>query len=213
MRGLLRGSGLNKVQSTTHCRPAVWRCRVCDTVSPRSSRRAEPPKKTSEGAGPAPRHLWHRVVCHQRRLFVSRNRLDTPATERTTDRTGPASRQPSDPSVRVHETSKLSHRKRPPGSYSRMVARALPATYCAGLSFVYQHNKQGHQTWFRGETYDDGRPAYFPTLLAIKTPVLVLGLALVGLGFALSDAVRRKTLSTDLGWSRSARRSRSFCCY
>lgn len=57
----------------------------------------------------------------------------------------------------------------------------LPYTYVFGLSVLRAHDATGHPTTFFGEPRSHGHPAYFPIMLLIKTP-LVLMAALVYAG-------------------------------
>jgi len=66
----------------------------------------------------------------------------------------------------------------------------LPHTYLVGLASMRAHDRQGHPTTFFGKRSSHGHPAYFPVLLAIKTPTLLLFCLALGLG----SLVRRRTL-------------------
>lgn len=62
-----------------------------------------------------------------------------------------------------------------------------------GIAFVRYHNAVGHQTYFFGERSLTGSPLFFPTVLAIKTPLALIVLFGVAAGFARS-AFRRAWL-------------------
>lgn len=80
----------------------------------------------------------------------------------------------------------------------------LPYTYVLGLASVGSHDSGGHATMFLGERQSGGHWAYFPVLLAIKTPTVLL----LACGAALIFFVRRKgrvSLPTlTLAWSCAA---------
>lgn len=59
----------------------------------------------------------------------------------------------------------------------------LPYTYVFGLASIGAHVGAGHETVFFGQRLMNGSPFYFPVLLAIKTPLLML--AALGLGLYL----------------------------
>lgn len=60
----------------------------------------------------------------------------------------------------------------------------LPYTYVFGLSLLRAHDATGHPTTFFGKPMSDGHPAYFPVMLLIKTPlVLMAALAYAGVVF------------------------------
>jgi 4-amino-4-deoxy-L-arabinose transferase-like glycosyltransferase len=50
----------------------------------------------------------------------------------------------------------------------------LPYTYVFGLSVQRAHLDTGHKTVFFGRVLKHGHPAYFPVLLSIKTPIVML---------------------------------------
>jgi len=54
------------------------------------------------------------------------------------------------------------------------LAIPLPYSYLAGIATTRAHAKLGHKTYFNGKVYRQGRKAYFPTLLVVKTPLPVL---------------------------------------
>jgi hypothetical protein len=56
----------------------------------------------------------------------------------------------------------------------------LPYTYVFGLSVLRAHNSDGHPTTFFGQLTAHGHPAYFPIMLLIKTPLVLLA----ALGYA-----------------------------
>jgi 4-amino-4-deoxy-L-arabinose transferase-like glycosyltransferase len=64
----------------------------------------------------------------------------------------------------------------------------VPFTYVYGLTSISVHDRGGHLSTFFGKTYRKGHPAYFPVLLAIKTPLL----SLAGLFFAGAICWRRR---------------------
>lgn len=64
----------------------------------------------------------------------------------------------------------------------------LPYTYLLGITYVKAHSSNGHPTLFFGKQYVKGHIAYFPVLLAIKTPVLLLA----ALSAALVVLVRKR---------------------
>jgi 4-amino-4-deoxy-L-arabinose transferase-like glycosyltransferase len=73
----------------------------------------------------------------------------------------------------------------------------LPYTYVFGLSVLRAHNADGHPTTFFGEPMKHGHPAYFPVMLLIKTP-LVLLIALGYAGFVFWKRRGRVSLPTAL---------------
>lgn len=64
----------------------------------------------------------------------------------------------------------------------------LPYTYVFGLSVLRAHGSDGHPTTFFGELMRHGHPAYFPVMLLIKTPLLLLS----ALGYAAYVGLRRR---------------------
>jgi 4-amino-4-deoxy-L-arabinose transferase-like glycosyltransferase len=64
----------------------------------------------------------------------------------------------------------------------------LPYTYVFGLSVLRAHDATGHPTTFFGEPMSHGHPAYFPIMLLIKTPLLLLA----ALGYAAVVLRRRR---------------------
>jgi 4-amino-4-deoxy-L-arabinose transferase-like glycosyltransferase len=60
----------------------------------------------------------------------------------------------------------------------------LPYTYVFGLTLLREHDATGHPTTFFGKPMSGGHPAYFPIMLLIKTPlVLMAALAYAGIVF------------------------------
>jgi hypothetical protein len=60
---------------------------------------------------------------------------------------------------------------------------SLPAwEYFDGIRVALQHNKDGHPAWLLGEARRYGWWYYFPVALAVKTPLALLVLLLVGVG-------------------------------
>ena len=58
----------------------------------------------------------------------------------------------------------------------------VPYTWLFGLEMVRFHGGQGHSSWMLGITYGWGNPAYFPALLLLKTPpVILLGVLLAAI--------------------------------
>jgi len=51
----------------------------------------------------------------------------------------------------------------------------------SGLQEVIAHNERGHIAYFMGEVRTEGWWIFFPTLIAVKLPIAVLGLAAIGL--------------------------------
>lgn len=72
----------------------------------------------------------------------------------------------------------------------------VPYTWWYGFEMVRYHATKGHPTWFMGWTYDLGNPAYFPVVVAIKTPAIWLIGLVSGVFFALRD---RKRLPLAVG--------------
>jgi 4-amino-4-deoxy-L-arabinose transferase-like glycosyltransferase len=64
----------------------------------------------------------------------------------------------------------------------------LPYTYVFGLTSLRSHADGGHPTTFFGESMSHGHLAYFPVMLLIKTPSLIL----LGLLAALLELLRRR---------------------
>jgi hypothetical protein len=62
-----------------------------------------------------------------------------------------------------------------------------------GIAFVRYHNAVGHQTYFFGERSVTGSPLFFPTVLALKTPLALLLLLAIG-AVAARSAYRRAWL-------------------
>ena len=60
------------------------------------------------------------------------------------------------------------------------VALPFPELF-GGIQQVREHGKEGHLAYLLGEHRRDGWWAYFPVLLAVKTPLAVVVLAMVGL--------------------------------
>jgi 4-amino-4-deoxy-L-arabinose transferase-like glycosyltransferase len=56
----------------------------------------------------------------------------------------------------------------------------LPYTYVFGLSVLRAHDAEGHPTVFFGKPMSHGTPAYFPIMLLIKTPLVLMA----ALGYA-----------------------------
>lgn len=70
----------------------------------------------------------------------------------------------------------------------------LPYPYLFGLFAVQEQNRGGYPTFFMGESSRNGHVAYFPVLLAIKTPPAVL--FLLGAGLIWVATRRRASLPT-----------------
>lgn len=64
----------------------------------------------------------------------------------------------------------------------------VPYTWLFGVEMVRHHGSVGHGTWFAGHKYALGHPAYFPVLLLVKTPWVVL----LGFGLAVVSSVRTR---------------------
>ena len=64
----------------------------------------------------------------------------------------------------------------------------LPYTYAYGVMSVGKHDSHGHPSVFFGKANRTGDPTYFPVMLAIKTPALLL----VALGCALYVFAERR---------------------
>jgi hypothetical protein len=59
---------------------------------------------------------------------------------------------------------------------------AIPAPeFFSGIGDVIEHKRRGHSSYFLGETRSDGWWAFFPVLLAAKTPLGLLGLLAAGI--------------------------------
>ena len=57
----------------------------------------------------------------------------------------------------------------------------VPFTYLYGITSISVHDRGGHLSWFYGKALRRGHPAYFPVMVAIKTPLLSLaGLVAAG---------------------------------
>jgi hypothetical protein len=64
----------------------------------------------------------------------------------------------------------------------------VPFTYLYGLTSISVHDRGGHLSTFFGKPLRRGHPAYFPVMIAIKTPAL----SLAGLGVAAAMCWRRR---------------------
>ncbi len=71
----------------------------------------------------------------------------------------------------------------------------------SGIFEVADHNRWGHGSYLLGERRQDGWFAYFPVVLAIKTPVAFLCLAGIGL---FRSKVRRGVWSSWVVWAMAA---------
>jgi hypothetical protein len=70
---------------------------------------------------------------------------------------------------------------------------SLPApSLFEGIDFALYHNQRGHAAYLLGEIRNTGWWYFFPVLLAIKTPLAWLALAVFGIGVAL---VRRRKVA------------------
>lgn len=87
-----------------------------------------------------------------------------------------------DPSVRARiQASQI-----PSHSPERVVVSLLGDTrvpapaFWQGIIDVMSHNRRGHRAYLFGEIYQDGRWHYFPTAMALKTPLPFLVLVIIG---------------------------------
>jgi hypothetical protein len=74
--------------------------------------------------------------------------------------------------------------------------RSIPVPaprFYTGLRYVMQHNDEGHPAYLLGQTRSTGWWYYFPVAIAVKTPLLTLGVALLVL-MSSSVLLRKKQL-------------------
>ena len=69
-------------------------------------------------------------------------------------------------------------------SFGKTVWTSFPLPFpelFAGIKEVADHNEKGHLSYFMGELRMNGWWAFFPVLIAVKLPIVVLGLVAIGL--------------------------------
>jgi hypothetical protein len=76
----------------------------------------------------------------------------------------------------------------------------IPAgEYVEGFRELVRHNRQGQPAFFLGQiSYRGGWKLYYPVVILLKWPTIVLGLSLTGLAIALRRLVRKVPVPTDL---------------
>jgi len=81
-------------------------------------------------------------------------------------------------------------------SDSWILTTPLPApSFFQGLLDVAGHNEQGHSSYLLGEWSKEGRAAYFPVALAVKTTLPLLALAIWGFVAGWRSGKKNETLS------------------
>jgi len=80
----------------------------------------------------------------------------------------------------------------------------VPYTYVYGMASISVHDRGGHSSTFFGKPQRRGHPAYFPVMLAIKTPLLLLGALAVALAVFLRRRARVSLSALGLGWYAGA---------
>ncbi len=73
-----------------------------------------------------------------------------------------------------------------------------------GVGASLLHNKDGMKTYFRGEVSDKGSRWFFPTMIAIKTPVAFLLLWGIGLALGLRAAWKGQWIAASLPFASAA---------
>lgn len=83
------------------------------------------------------------------------------------------------------------------GILIRLVYGQNVAAFYQGIGDVLRHNANGHQSWLLGEYRFDGWWYFFPVVLAVKTPIGFLVLAMTGGLISLCALVRRTESTRD----------------
>ena len=108
-----------------------------------------------------------------------------------------AAPEPDEPSVKLLddkllESTVLAHL---PGG----MRVPLPYTYVFSVFTVWKHSSSGHPTWFMGKRYRNGKPYYFPVLIAVKTPAVYWLCLILGAAALLMRPIRPTLFTASFG--------------